>query len=325
MSSPGEAVRGLPSAPVTVTQENDAVTAQRLRDELVDHLLAEEVIRSGRVEAAMRVVPRHLFVSGVTLPGAYADDVVRTKRDDAGVAISAASQPRIVAMMLDMLGVEPGHRVLEAGAGTGYNAGLLAVLAGERGRVVSVDVDDNLVTGARTALDVAGIRNVRVVLGDGADGYPAEAPYDRVGAVPPPAPRGPRPSDRDPGDLLAWHRRLVHRRWTCPHRGGRPPVSDEIRELIRRMAGTTPAGATKESRASCSDWAPRQPWRHPADPGRCPPWPRTPCQVLPFVTGHPSVRVPAATSAWRTHSRTDVSVSGPQRASPEGTAARPLL
>jgi methyltransferase of FxLD system len=96
------------------------------------------------------------------------------------VAISAASQPRIVAMMLDMLGIEPGHRVLEAGAGTGYNAGLMGWLAGEDGRVVSIDVDDDIVTSARAGLAAAGIRNVQVVLGDGADGYPAEAPYDRL-------------------------------------------------------------------------------------------------------------------------------------------------
>ncbi|MDG4834195.1 methyltransferase, FxLD system [Solwaraspora sp. WMMD1047] len=165
---------------MTVTDENDSVTAERLCGELVDHLLAAGVIQPGRIEAAMRAVPRHPFVPGAALTDAYADDIVRTKQDADGVVISAASQPRIVATMLDMLGVEPGHRVLEAGAGTGYNAGLLGWLVGERGQVVSVDVDDDIVTGARAALDVAGIRNVRVVRGDGADGYPAEAPYDRM-------------------------------------------------------------------------------------------------------------------------------------------------
>lgn len=163
-----------------MTEDNDAVTVQRLLDGLVDHLLTEHALRPGRIEAAMRSVPRHTFVPGVPLSDAYADDTVRTKHDDTGVAISAASQPRIVAMMLDMLGVEPGHRVLEAGAGTGYNAGLMGWLAGEHGLVVSIEVDDDLVTEARAGLAAAGIRNVQVVLGDGADGYPAEAPYDRV-------------------------------------------------------------------------------------------------------------------------------------------------
>jgi hypothetical protein len=80
---------------VTVPEEHDAVTAQRLRDKLVDHLLAEEVIQPGQIEAAMRVVPRHIFVPDAALSEAYADDIVRTKQDDAGVAISAASQSRI--------------------------------------------------------------------------------------------------------------------------------------------------------------------------------------------------------------------------------------
>lgn len=161
-----------------ITEEMGA--AQRLRHELVDQLIEQRAIPPGQIEAAMRAVPRHVFVPGVPLADAYADDTVRTKHDAAGVAISAASQPRIVAMMLEMLGIEPGHRVLEAGAGTGYNAGLMGWLAGEHGRVVSVDVDDDLVTGAQAGLTAAGIRNVRVVLGDGADGYPAEAPYDRL-------------------------------------------------------------------------------------------------------------------------------------------------
>ena len=113
-------------------------------------------------------MPRHVFVASVPLQQAYADDVVHTKRDSTGVAISAASQPRIVAMMLERLGVEPGQRVLEIGAGTGYNAALLAHLVGDHGRVTTIEVDADIVAGARAALTAAGCTNVRVVLGDGA-------------------------------------------------------------------------------------------------------------------------------------------------------------
>ncbi|WP_281369064.1 methyltransferase, FxLD system [Phytohabitans rumicis] len=161
--------------------ENAAIdTCDVLRFGLADLLRTEGVVSSHLIDSAVRTVPRHVFVPTVPLRQAYADDVVHTKRDSAGVAISAASQPRIVAMMLEQLGVEPGQRVLEIGAGTGYNAALLAHLVGDHGQVTTIDVDDDIVTGARAALDTAGCANVRVVLGDGAFGGPDDAPYDRV-------------------------------------------------------------------------------------------------------------------------------------------------
>jgi protein-L-isoaspartate(D-aspartate) O-methyltransferase len=154
--------------------------AEWLRQGLVDDLLARDAVRGAAVEAAMRAVPRHLFLPGTTLDQAYADDVVRTKQDDAGVPISAASQPSIVALMLEALDVRPGHRVLEIGAGTGYNAALLAHLVGGLGRVTTVDVDEDIVERARRGLAAAGFADVTVVCGDGAVGHPAGAPYDRL-------------------------------------------------------------------------------------------------------------------------------------------------
>lgn len=133
-----------------------------------------------RVEAAMRAVPRHSFLPGVPLRRAYANDVVQTKRDADGVPISAASQPAIVGAMLEQLDVRPGMRVLEIGAGTGYNAALLAHLAGADGEVVTVDVDDDIVAGARAALAATGTENVTVLRGDGALGAPGFAPFHRV-------------------------------------------------------------------------------------------------------------------------------------------------
>ncbi|GAB7185750.1 S-adenosylmethionine-dependent methyltransferases (SAM or AdoMet-MTase) class I [Kitasatospora sp. Ki12] len=158
-------------------------TAEELRHQLADRLLADRKIRTSAVETTMRTVPRELFVPGVPLTTAYADDIVSIKTDEAGTSISAASQPRIVAMMLEQLQVEPGHRVLELGAGTGYNAALLAHLTGPAGRVVTIDVDDDLVRGARANLARAGIGSVDVVLGDGRLGHPSEAPFDRITAT----------------------------------------------------------------------------------------------------------------------------------------------
>ena len=157
----------------------------------MDRLREREAVRTPGIEAVLRSVPRDLFLPGVPLDQAYADNPVATKTDAAGNAVSAASQPTIVAVMLEQLGVRPGQRVLEIGAGTGYNAALLGSLVGPTGRVTTVDVDPDIVDGARAHLAAAGVRNVDVVLGDGVRGHPGGAPYDRcvatVGAYETPA------------------------------------------------------------------------------------------------------------------------------------------
>ncbi|MGH3587657.1 MAG: methyltransferase domain-containing protein, partial [Pseudonocardia sp.] len=103
-----------------------------------------------------------------------------TKRAADGTALSSASAPGVVAMMLDQLDVRSGHRVLEIGAGTGYNAALLAHLAGPDGRVVTVDVDPECSARARAALDAQGLGRVMVLTGDGTDGAAGRGAFDRV-------------------------------------------------------------------------------------------------------------------------------------------------
>jgi protein-L-isoaspartate(D-aspartate) O-methyltransferase len=154
--------------------------AEVLRAAMVDGLLSWGGVRSAPVEAAMRAVPRHLFVPDAPLERAYGKDSVVTHRDADGIAISSASGPGVVAGMLDQLDVRPGHRVLEVGAGTGYNAACLAELAGPSGFVVTVDIGAEMVADARRGLAAAGYDRVRVVHGDGAAGYFPDAPYDRI-------------------------------------------------------------------------------------------------------------------------------------------------
>ncbi len=166
---------------MAITVRDTSASASERRAALVDRLRDEKVIRTPSVEAAFRSVPRHLFLPGVPLEVAYADEPVYTKRDDSsGVSLSAASQPRIVAMMLEQLQLQPGDHVLEVGAGTGYNAALLAAITGDAGHVTAIDIDQDLVDGARQHLAAAGITNVEVILGDGALGHAIGAPYDRV-------------------------------------------------------------------------------------------------------------------------------------------------
>ncbi|WP_018687056.1 methyltransferase, FxLD system [Actinokineospora enzanensis] len=138
-------------------------------------------LRLARVGEAMLTVERHRFVPHVSLADAYADRAVTTKPGQPGQQPqSCASQPSIVAMMLDQLDPKPGGRILEIGAGTGYNAALLAELVKPAGHVVTIDVTPEVTAGARAALDATGYDRVHVVTGDGAEGVPESAPYDGI-------------------------------------------------------------------------------------------------------------------------------------------------
>jgi protein-L-isoaspartate(D-aspartate) O-methyltransferase len=155
----------------------------RLRRELVRTLQRRGVIRSTRVRDAFLDVPRELFVPEFAqregLEAVYRDEAILTKRNRRGAPLSSSSQPAVMAPMLELLQVEEGMNLLEIGAGTGYNAALLSLLVGRAGKVVSVDVDPELAQGARRALRTGGYK-VRVVVGDGRDGFADAAPYDRI-------------------------------------------------------------------------------------------------------------------------------------------------
>jgi protein-L-isoaspartate(D-aspartate) O-methyltransferase len=152
----------------------------QLRNELADHLADQLGLDAPLVDAAFRAVPRHLFVPGVAPEEAYRDEVVVTKRDPAGIPVSSSSQPAIMAIMLAQLKLAPGHRVLEIGAGTGYNAALISHIVGPAGQVTAVDIDDDTAAAARAHLAAAGYPDVTAVCADGAAGYPGHAPYDRL-------------------------------------------------------------------------------------------------------------------------------------------------
>lgn len=162
---------------------NDAMTTsspEALRARMVDRIVTGGWACSGRVAEAMRAVPRHQFVPEAPVEEAYDEQAVIIKRDLDGGALSCASVPSIVAMMLDQLDVRLGQHILEIGAGTGYNAALLAHLTGADGQVTTIDIDPGVTAQARRALDATGYRHMHVITADGALGEPGRAPYDRV-------------------------------------------------------------------------------------------------------------------------------------------------
>src|SRR5690606_10589322 len=170
----------MPNPSVTgAASSGDATSADAYRAALVDQLRELGAIRTERVAGAFRAVPRHLFLPQVPLEEAYANEAVVTKRDEQGVALSSVSAPRLVAMMLEQLRMEPGQRVLEIGSG-GFNAALLAELVGPQGSVTTMDIDPEVVDRARTTLDAAGYRQVRTLCADGEFGAAEYAPFDRI-------------------------------------------------------------------------------------------------------------------------------------------------
>lgn len=184
--------------------------AANLRGQLVDSLLAADVLRDPRWVEAFRQVPRHAFLPGffaqrpdggweaVTsehpdhLALVYRNEVCVTQLngDDraweqalatgavAGVPTSSSSMPTIMAIMLEALAVAPGDRVLEVGTGTGYNAALLSHVLGDAG-VTSIDVDPGVLERAVSRLAATGYHPT-CVRGDGEQGYAPRAPYDRI-------------------------------------------------------------------------------------------------------------------------------------------------
>jgi protein-L-isoaspartate(D-aspartate) O-methyltransferase len=141
------------------------------RSRMVDEQLRARDIRSAPVLDTMLKVPRHLFVPEPQRAGAYSDSPLPIGYDQ------TISQPYIVAFMTQALNVEPGHRVLEIGTGSGYQAAVLGALAEE---VYTIEIIAPLAERARETLTRLGHRNVHVRPGNGYLGWPEHAPYDRI-------------------------------------------------------------------------------------------------------------------------------------------------
>jgi protein-L-isoaspartate(D-aspartate) O-methyltransferase len=144
--------------------------------EIAAHVrVAEEQIGKtaldGMVMAAMEKVPRHDFVPLELRQFAYADTPLPIGNG------KTISQPFIVALMTDLLELKPEDRVLEIGTGLGYQAAVLAELAGQ---VFSVEIVEELAQQARARHARVGYRNIQIKLGDGHYGWPEHGPFDKV-------------------------------------------------------------------------------------------------------------------------------------------------
>ena len=153
------------------------------RQDMVARQVRDRGIRSQRVLDAMSSVPRHLFVPPQNVSAAYSDEPLAIGERQ------TISQPFMVAAMADALWLTGDERVLEVGAGSGYQAAVLSLLARE---VVALEVQPALAVSARQRLSRLGYSNVRIEEGDGSMGWPIGAPYNAIlvtaaaPAVPPP-------------------------------------------------------------------------------------------------------------------------------------------
>jgi protein-L-isoaspartate(D-aspartate) O-methyltransferase len=143
------------------------VKRNRLIEGLRQHGISERVL------AAMKSIPRHIFVPEREQGNAYGDYPLSIGCDQ------TISAPHMVAIMCDLLDIQDGMKVLEIGAGSGYHAAVMAVLAGS-GHVYTVERIESLASFARANLKKAGFKNVSVIVGDGSLGLTGFAPYDRI-------------------------------------------------------------------------------------------------------------------------------------------------
>ena len=161
-------------------QEEEVITFRKDEDldsSLEDRLMMVETqikrrgVKDEKVLKAMRKVPRHLFVPGDQRDQAYNDYPLKIGHGQ------TISQPYIVALMTELLKIEPDDRILEIGTGSGYQAAVLAELAAE---VYTIEIVAPLAKSAEKLLGELGYSNITVQAGDGFFGWPEEAPFDGV-------------------------------------------------------------------------------------------------------------------------------------------------
>jgi protein-L-isoaspartate(D-aspartate) O-methyltransferase len=150
-------------------RDADPFVEERLR--MVDEQIRRRDVKDPRVLGAMEKVPRHLFVRPGDNSLAHADSPLPIGHGQ------TISQPYIVALMTEILEIEPGHRVLEIGTGSGYQTAVLSLLAKD---VYTVESLESLAGPAGKLLHSLGYANVHVRCGDGYEGWPEEAPFDSI-------------------------------------------------------------------------------------------------------------------------------------------------
>jgi protein-L-isoaspartate(D-aspartate) O-methyltransferase len=149
-------------------------------DSLVELLRERGLLYNPKIAAAFEHVQRHRFLPDVALEQVYTDTSVTVRVDATGESICSATQPSMLAFMLNQLDLQPGHNVLEIGTGTGYTVALMRNILGDSGTITTLEIDPDISQLAEENLTQAGVHQYNLVTVDGAEGYAPRAAYDRI-------------------------------------------------------------------------------------------------------------------------------------------------
>lgn len=178
-------------------------------DPYIEMLKKSEAIRTPQVERAFRKVPRHKLLESIYMSSKdfssrsgyqqiendpqdpkpenlgliYSHRALLTRIGANGRPTSSTSMPGLIGDMLELMNLEPGLKVLEIGAGTGYNAALISEIVGDQSNVVSVDIQEDVVEQSKRLLEAAGYGDIKIIAKDGFFGVAEEAPFDRIVAT----------------------------------------------------------------------------------------------------------------------------------------------
>lgn len=143
------------------------------KQDLIDHWVASGIVKDNSVMDAFKKIPREQFIKD-NVEEAYADCPLSIGEGQ------TISQPTTVVMMTQALELEEGHKVLEIGSGSGYQAAIISEIIGKKGKIISTEIVPELADFARQNIKKLGLRNVEIITHDGSKGYEKEAPYDRI-------------------------------------------------------------------------------------------------------------------------------------------------
>ena len=144
------------------------------KEDLARYWKRTGIIKDERLFKAFKKIPREKFIEKALLAEAYGDYPLPI---GAGQTIS---QPTTVMIMTDALELKEGDKVLEVGAGSGYQAAIIAEVIGKKGKVITTEIIPKLAEFSRDNIEKSKIKNVKIIEGDGSQGYDKEAPYDRI-------------------------------------------------------------------------------------------------------------------------------------------------
>lgn len=139
---------------------------------LIDYLIKENILKDKRIIQSFKKVPREDFILPEYRQYAYVDEPLPI------LAKQTISQPTTIAIMTEALEPKPGQKILEIGAGSGYQAALLSEIVGPKGQIITIERIPQLHKFA--SKNLKSYKNIKVILGDGSKGYAQAAPYDRI-------------------------------------------------------------------------------------------------------------------------------------------------